>query len=164
MINVEVSNRQDALKTETEAVRNVVIAVLHGEDVPAAEISVAIVDDREIHELNRRFLDHDYPTDVLSFVLEQNNDFLEGEIIVSGDTARIRGLDEGWSAAEELTLYLVHGTLHLLGYDDTSTDARATMRQREDFHLSRLGLTRPTRGEAPGSDLCAGSCQGDNQK
>ncbi len=146
---------------ETEAVREVVTQVLRGEQVDQAEISVAIVDDAEIHELNRRFLDHDYPTDVLSFVLE-NATALEGEIIVSADTAQARAVEEGWSALEELTLYVVHGALHLVGYDDKSSSARVLMRQREGFHLTRLGLTRPeSRDELSSTDICAGSCQGD---
>lgn len=165
MIHVEVSNRQDTLGTDTQRVREVVTTVLAGENAKQADVSVAIVDDAEMHELNRRFLDHDYPTDVLSFVLEQDDDRLEGEVIVSAETARRRSLEEGWSAFEELTLYVVHGTLHLLGYDDQSGDARTTMRQREDFHLSRLGLTRPASSNEPSDSVrCAGSSQGDIQQ
>ena len=165
MIIVEVSDRQHALQIKTEAVRQAVTMVLEGESVDTAEISVAIVDDAEMHELNRRFLNHDYPTDVLSFVLEQSDRGLDGEIIVSSETAQLRSLDEGWSALEELTLYLIHGTLHLVGYDDKTSDTRATMRDREIFHLSRLGLTRPAGSDEPSdNDMCAGSCQGDKQQ
>ena len=71
----------------------------------ARELSVAVVDDPTIHELNRQFLDHDYPTDVLSFLLERDGDALEGEVVVSADTRGPRR-SNGWPADDELLLYV----------------------------------------------------------
>ena len=92
---------------------------------------MAAVDDRTIHQLNRRYLDHDYPTDVLSFVLEEGPGTVEGEIIVSGDTAAASAPGYGWPAQDELLLYVIHGMLHLVGYDDKSPADAARMRQAE---------------------------------
>ncbi len=101
---------------------------------------MAAVDDRTIHQLNRRYLDHDYPTDVLSFVLEEGPGTVEGEIIVSGDTAAASAPGYGWPAQDELLLYVIHGMLHLVGYDDKSPADAARMRQAE----ARLpGAVRP---------------------
>jgi probable rRNA maturation factor len=119
-----------------QAVRN----VLRGEGTMAAAISVAVVSDGTIHELNRRFLRHDYPTDVLSFVLERRPDFLEGEIVVSADTAARAAPDYGWPPADELLLYVIHGALHLTGRDDHSPQERATMRGLERQYLEQLGV------------------------
>ena len=78
------------------------------------------MDDETIHELNRRLLDHDWPTDVLSFVLEDDGDHLEGEVILSADTAGDGRRRTRQLAAEEQLLYVIHGMLHLVGYDDKS--------------------------------------------
>ena len=91
--------------------------------VECATLNIAIVDDPTIHGLNRQFLDHDYPTDVLSFLLERDGGSLEGEVIVSPDTAPAGPREFGWSAADELLLYVIHGTLHLVGYDDQAEAA-----------------------------------------
>jgi probable rRNA maturation factor len=107
-----------------------------------AIVSIAVVDDETIHELNRQFLAHDYPTDVLSFTLEDDPPRLEGEIIVSVDTARQNAFEAGWSADDELLLYVIHGTLHLAGYLDKDPEDYAAMRAAEAAVLDRLGVKR----------------------
>ena len=62
-----------------------------------------------IHELNRRYLNHDWPTDVLSFTLDDDDDGLAGEIIVSADTATVAAERYGWKMADEILLYVIHG-------------------------------------------------------
>jgi probable rRNA maturation factor len=137
---VEIANRQEMLPVEENRLRAGICAVLAGEGIQRANISVAIVDDYEIHELNRRFLNHDYATDVLSFALEQAEGFVEGEIIISADTATEFANRFGWAPADELLLYAVHGTLHLVGYDDQTAQAQNEMRERETVYLSQFGL------------------------
>ena len=116
--------------------------MLAGEGVHRATISVALVDDAAIHALNRRFLDHDWPTDVITFPLSEGDEpVLAGELVVSAETAAATARAAGVAPWHELALYLVHGLLHLLGYDDSADDDRHAMRRREDEVLSRLGLT-----------------------
>ncbi len=105
-----------------------------------AQVSLAIVDDSTIHRLNRQFLNHDYATDVLSFLIERSADRLEGEVIASTDTAIRSAAQYGWAPADELLLYVIHGTLHLVGYDDLSPGPLAEMRERERACLKRFGL------------------------
>ena len=124
--------------------------MLEEEGVDSATISVAVVDDATIHELNRKYLDHDYPTDVLSFVLENDASHLDGEVIVSIETAAASCQRYGWTAEEELLLYLVHGLLHLVGYDDHTQPDRQRMREREHHHLSRMGLEAAYDESPPG--------------
>jgi probable rRNA maturation factor len=115
--------------------------VLEAEGWQDAEVSLAVVDDPTIHELNRRYLGHDYPTDVLSFLLSDDGARrLEGEVVVSADTAARSAEQFGWTAGDELLLYVIHGTLHLAGYDDQSPDDLARMRDRERTHLAAFGL------------------------
>lgn len=141
MQNVEVVSHLDG-EFPVDLLEKAVRQLLTEQRVPRAEISVAIVDDPTIHQLNRQFLEHDYPTDVLTFPLEspEENGLLAGEIIVSWDTARKNAEELGLSAEGELLLYVVHGTLHLLGFDDTSEEAESEMRAAERACLKSLGF------------------------
>ncbi len=138
MIQVDVANRQDLLTLDRSRLVEAVRAVLHAGGVTKATVSVAIVDDPEIHRLNRVHLQHDYPTDVLSFLLD-DADGVDGEIVVSAETALISAARYGWSPFDELLYYVVHGALHLIGYDDQTPDALSLMREREDQILAQLG-------------------------
>ena len=108
-------------------------------------IDISVVDDVMIHEINRRWLQHDYPTDVLSFVFDRNNNRLEGEIIVSVETATTMAPDYGWSIEDELFLYVIHGVLHLIGCDDKSPEQEKEMRRQERRFLAKYGLNNSNR-------------------
>jgi probable rRNA maturation factor len=129
MIQIEILSETDA--TADPRLRQAVEAIFRESLIERATLSIAIVDDPTIHRLNRQYLDHDYPTDVLSFLLERDERGLEGEVIVSVDTAARRAVEFGWSTADELLLYVIHGTLHLVGYDDQTESTRAEMRAAE---------------------------------
>jgi probable rRNA maturation factor len=121
---------------------------------------VALVDDPAIHDINRQYLGHDYPTDVISFLLEcepaeedsaagkpptlrGNGKRLDGELIISTETAIQEAKNYGWSPREELVLYLIHGLLHLVGYDDLSSTEQSVMRARERAMLALFQITPP---------------------
>lgn len=101
-------------------------------------IGVRVTSDPVIHQINREFLNHDYPTDVISFPYALSAPIVEGELIVSIDTAVVQAADAGWSVAEELLLYVIHGTLHLVGYDDVDDADRSVMRDAEAKAMSLL--------------------------
>ncbi len=138
---IDIANRQTLLTLDEPPIRQAVEAILADLAVGDTTISVAVVDDAAISKLNEEFLHHQGPTDVLSFVLEQGDGLLEGEVVVSAETAQRTAPQFGWSAAEELLLYVIHGTLHLAGYDDATPQQQATMRDRETEYLARLGIT-----------------------
>lgn len=139
MFTIEISNRQSLLDADIERLRGAVAAILEEEGLAAAAVNVALVDDPTIHDLNRRFLNHDEPTDVLSFLLE-DGERLEGDVIVSVETAIRSAARYDWTAVDELLLYVIHGTLHLVGYDDLDADSRAKMRGREKHYMEAFGL------------------------
>jgi probable rRNA maturation factor len=99
-----------------------------------------VVNDPTIHELNRQFLAHDYPTDVLSFLLEQQGKRIEGEVVASADTARRTAEQLGLRPEDELLLYVIHGTLHLIGHDDAGDEQRSLMRAAERSCLAKFGV------------------------
>lgn len=141
MIQVDFRNEQTTLPIDAAQLRKAIETVLAGEGIQAAEISLAVIDDAAMHVLNHRYLNHDEPTDVLSFVLEERPGYVEGEIIVSADTAATSARRFGWSAENELLLYVIHGALHLVGYDDLEPEAQAEMRRRERAYLGQFGMT-----------------------
>jgi probable rRNA maturation factor len=138
-----VANEQTSLAIDESHIQAAVRTVLVGSDFSSANISIAVVDDPTMHELNNQYLKHDYPTDVLSFVLDDSNDTLDGEVIVSADTAIREAAEAGWSAENELLLYVIHGSLHLIGHDDREPGDQAEMYAEEANCLKQLGLELP---------------------
>lgn len=138
---VAVANEQERHPVDANRLKKAVREIVTEAGYRAGEISIAVVDDEQMHLLNRKYLDHDYPTDVLSFVLEDEEARLEGEVIVSADYAAREAAQYGWSAADELLLYVIHGTLHLVGHDDLTLDAKREMRAAEREQLAKFGLT-----------------------
>ena len=102
-----------------------------------------MVDHETMHGLNLRFLKHDYPTDVLTFPLGESARVLEGEIVVNADYAADEAPGFGWPMQHELLLYVIHGALHLVDYDDKLPAAAAAMRAAERKYLQILGIQVP---------------------
>ncbi len=154
---VEIDDSQKVLKVDHRRLADVARSVLAAEKSVSASISIAIVDNETIHDLNIRYLQHDYPTDVLSFLLEEEIDpdslpipkgsprgygkRIEGEIILSSEMAKQMATKYRWRPVDELTLYVVHGLLHLCGYDDMTQKKQALMQQREREVLADWGLS-----------------------
>lgn len=138
--SIEVSNRQSRLPVDEKGLCVACDSVLAETEFEAAEISLVVVCDQEMHQLNDEHLAHDYPTDVLSFPLERSETFLAGEIIVSADTANSECQSHGLSYDQELLLYVIHGLLHLVGYDDKSDETRVIMRQKEKYFMEKNGV------------------------
>ncbi len=143
MISVDIANQQTLVPVDEARLKNAVRCILADAPLQSARISLAVVDDATIRRLHREFLDEDSPTDVMSFALEQSETSLEGEVVVSAETAARTAPDYGWAAEDELLLYAIHGTLHLAGFDDTTDQCRADMRQQEQLVLSRFGVEVP---------------------
>jgi len=140
MIDIQLTDQQSTLALDAQRIKQAARLILEDHGPDSVQVSIAVVDDCTIHELNRRFLQHDYPTDVLSFVLEQQDGRLEGEVIVSTDTAVAQAGEYGVQPADELLLYVVHGVLHLVGFDDKSPDLRRRMRCAEQHYLEQFGV------------------------
>jgi probable rRNA maturation factor len=141
MLRVKIASPQEAVPLDRARLRDVARAVLEGEGVAAASVSLAFVDDPTIHRLNKQFLGHDEPTDVLTFPLSgPGAKALEGEVVIGAEVARAQAAQRGHDEQAELGLYVIHGLLHLCGYDDTTAQAARAMRERERHYLQLLGL------------------------
>jgi probable rRNA maturation factor len=115
-------------------------AVAEG-DRQVAELSIALVDDPTLAELHERYLDDPTVTDVMSFDVTPGPESapLVGEVVVSVDRAREVSARRGVRLDYEIALYVVHGTLHLCGFDDIDAEDRSAMRAAERRALTALG-------------------------
>ncbi|TWT83964.1 Endoribonuclease YbeY [Planctomycetes bacterium CA13] len=104
------------------------------------EIGVRVTNDVAIREINRRHLDHDYETDVISFAYLAEPPRIEGELVVSIETASRFADQLSWSLEYELLLYVVHGTLHITEMDDQTPRERQEMRVAEREVMRKLGV------------------------
>jgi probable rRNA maturation factor len=118
-----------------------------------AELSVTVVDNGEIHALNREFRGKDKPTDVLSFPLFEADEGFEvdpaigavalGDIVISAERAKEQADEYGHSFAREVCFLAVHSTLHLLGYDhEVSEEDEKYMNETQEYILAKMGLRR----------------------
>jgi probable rRNA maturation factor len=140
-IEIEISDNQSHLVVDPGFLDGLARRVLTAEGIECASISIALVDDATIRVINRRHLAHDWPTDVVSFVLSEPGDpTLVAELVVSAEMAVGTARDVGVDPKSELALYVVHGLLHLCGLDDQNPDDADVMRRREGEMLSLAGL------------------------
>ena len=141
MLRISIASPQEVVPINRPWMRELARSVLEGENIGEAEISLAFVDNPTIHQLNRRYLGHDEPTDVLSFPLSETaSRRLAGEVVIGAEVARGQAERRGHDVQAELALYVIHGLLHLCGYDDEMPAGAADMRKRERHYLFRFGL------------------------
>ena len=125
------------------------VAKLHDLD-DMTEVDITIVDDEEIHQLNRDYRNVDRPTDVLSFALDEDDEdepellegqlHLLGDIIISAETATRQAEEFGHGFEREIVYLAVHGLLHLLGYDHMVEEDKVIMRAKEEEALRAINL------------------------
>ncbi|MCE9562233.1 MAG: rRNA maturation RNase YbeY [Planctomycetes bacterium] len=126
---------------EFQRLKDAASAVFVGEGVKACKVTLAFVDNPHIHRLNKQFLQHDEPTDVLTFpYTDAGAKKLEGEVVIGYEIAKEYAADRNHDVNLELLLYAIHGALHLCGYDDTDDASAAEMRVKERQYLAKLGL------------------------
>jgi len=103
-----------------------------------AGLSIVFCSDEYLLELNRQFLQHDYYTDILTFLMSERGAPVEGELYISIDRVRDNARAMGVPAMHELRRVILHGALHLCGYKDKLKKDQALIRQKEDRYLQLL--------------------------
>jgi probable rRNA maturation factor len=149
MIEIEIDqNFSDQVEiSDLQAVANKVLAIT--ETSLESEIGLQIIEDAQMQQLNLQYMGIDSPTDVLSFPVpfqnpDTGNPYL-GDILISYPTAARQAEAAGHPVAEEICLLLVHGILHLLGYDHLTTEDKTAMWDIQDTILTALQINaRPT--------------------
>jgi probable rRNA maturation factor len=140
MLALSVANPYD-YALDFARLKEVAKAVLEGEGIASAKVTFAFVSNAHIHRLNKQYLDHDEPTDVLTFPYSvKGAKKLEGEVVIGDEVAAEYAADRGHGVELERQLYVIHGCLHLCGYNDIDAKTEARMRERERHYLKLLGL------------------------
>lgn len=103
------------------------------------ELTFSLVDDNTIHEINREYLKHDYPTDIITFnYSEKNQIFIDGEVLISYETALLNAKKYDVTLENEITRLIIHGVLHLLGFDDNNPSKKRVMKNKENALLKQI--------------------------
>ena len=149
-VNVENKNWKK-YKIDFEKIANAAVLPVHKD----AEVSITLVDDKKIHQLNKQYRGMDKPTNVLSF--ELGDDVLLGDIFISLDTVKREAKEAGISVDEHAAHMVVHGLLHLQGYDHIKDDEARVMEGKEIKILEKLGYKNPYACEE--CDVSCPSCK-----
>ena len=145
-MEIVVQNRQKRQRVRPEKAKKMAERILSDLECHESELSILLVDDDEMTQLNREYLSRDHPTNVLAFPMREGKDkhlhpALLGDVVISAETAEREAQQRDVTLEEEMALLLVHGILHLLGYEHENTpEEAATMEAAEQKILTRLDL------------------------
>ena len=137
-MGILIDNRQKLHKISTPQIRKTAQALLNALDSPDGELSILVLDDPQIARLNQQYRNRRGPTNVLAFPMQEGdfpgiNPDLLGDVVISIETAAKEGAQMGISVEERFNFLLIHGVLHLFGYDhEKSAEAAAQMDQKSE--------------------------------
>ncbi|MBW6511759.1 MAG: rRNA maturation RNase YbeY [Desulfuromonadaceae bacterium] len=144
MATIHLENRQKKHKIPTLLLKRAARKILNALACPDAELSIIIVSDDAIHALNKAYLQRDRPTNVISFPMQEGDGVgvhptLLGDVAISVDTATRDALEAGIDPLRELIFLLLHGILHLLGYDhERGDECEARIMEAKEQEIFRL--------------------------
>ena len=127
------SHEIDFVLSDASEVKIWLSALANSFNVNILSLQYTFCDDKTIQEVNRSFLQHDYPTDIITFPYQNNP--MEADIYISIDTVQDNAEQFEQPFKRELLRVIVHGLLHMLGWDDKTTEAKKEMREAENKYL-----------------------------
>jgi probable rRNA maturation factor len=144
VMKIQIENNQNKIKIDKRKIRSTTAILLKNLACVEKEISLSFVNDETIQQLNNQYLNKDKPTNVLSFSLQEGefsniNPHVLGDIVISVDTAQADAAKSGLSLEQEIDFLIIHGLLHLLGYNHENTTKEETKKmQKKEKDLFRL--------------------------
>lgn len=138
MINIQFEIDPNVDKPNTEISSELISRVISTEGVEAAEILVILTTDKILINLKKKFFNKEHLTDVIAFRMnEYEEEKVEGEIYISIPQVEKNAKEFDQSYSKELARIIIHGSLHLLNYDDTTPDDKIKMTEKENFYLNK---------------------------
>ena len=138
MINIQFEIDPNVDKPNTEISSELISRVISTEGVEAAEILVILTTDKILINLKKKFFNKEHLTDVIAFRMnEYEEEKVEGEIYISIPQVEKNAKEFDQSYPKELARIIIHGSLHLLNYDDDTPDSKIKMTEKEDFYLNK---------------------------
>ena len=132
-----INNFSNQYKFNTIAIQNIISKIATNENKAIKSINLILSTDIHLNKLKKQYFQKDHYTDVISFNLEDDGDLIDGEIYISMDRIIDNANQFNCNANEELTRIIIHGALHLIGYNDENTDQKKTMTNLENFYMSK---------------------------
>lgn len=123
----------------SKSIRELVSLVMHGENCALSQLAINLIDDKNIKKINNSYLKHNYFTDIITFPYNEQKSSIEGEIFISLDTVRKNAKLYNSSIKGEFSRVIIHGCLHLAGFDDRSKKQKELIRAKENYYLSEIG-------------------------
>lgn len=120
----------------SKMIMELVSHVMHGEDCVLSDLTVNFVNDRNIKKINNSYLNHNYFTDIITFPYSEDKNSIDGELFISLDTVKKNSKLYNTSFKGELKRVIVHGCLHLAGYDDRTKMQKELIRAKENYYLN----------------------------
>jgi len=145
---IDIRNEQSYIDVDIEFIKKKTSELLKILDLSKYELSILILDNKLISKLNKKYLGKNKATDVLSFDAQDKNVIsgpgrkLLGDVVISAQMARAKSRQLKISFNQELTLYVIHGVLHLLGYEDKSLSERRKIQKRQKELMKQLELLK----------------------
>ena len=142
-MEVLIDNRQSNHKISVKMIHQTAQVILNALDCPDAEISIVIVDDLQMAEFNRNYLNREGPTNVIAFPMQEGefseiNPYLLGDVVISADTAHKEGKAADIDLPSRFTQLLVHGILHLVGYDHENDEQEAQKMETKNSEILHI--------------------------
>ena len=148
-MKIQIENKQTKIKIQRHIIRRTVRTLLNILDCANKELSISFVDDKTIQQFNKNYLQKDNSTNVLSFSLQEGeygniNPNILGDIIISAETAQRDAVIGNFSVSEEIDFLIIHGLLHLLGFNHENTTKVQTtkmrIKEKELFGILNSGI------------------------
>jgi probable rRNA maturation factor len=138
MINKLVVFFYKKIQLTKREIQEIVKSVLNDLSVELHSLQINILSDSQILELNKKYLNHDYKTDIITFNYSNELSMIDGEIFISLEDAEINAVRYDVSLRDELLRLIIHGILHLVGYDDKISRDKKKMRLKENYFLNKI--------------------------